>query len=105
MGARGDVIAQMDWCTGEIIKKLKAAGSDKNTMIIFTSDNGPILQDGYADKAAEMVGNHKPAGIYTGTKYSIYEGGNRVPTIVYWNGTVKPGKSNALLSQIDLYAS
>ncbi|MCP1381652.1 sulfatase family protein [Runella salmonicolor] len=105
MGARGDVIAQMDWCTGEIMKKLKAEGLDKNTMIIFTSDNGPILQDGYADKAAEMVGNHKPAGIYTGTKYSIYEGGNRVPTIVYWNGTVKPKKSAALLSQIDLYAS
>ena len=105
MGARGDVIAQMDWCTGQIMKKLKAEGLDKTTLIIFTSDNGPILNDGYADKALEMVGNHKPAGIYTGTKYSIYEGGNRVPTIVYWNGTVKPRKSNALLSQIDLYAS
>ena len=105
MGARGDVIAQMDWCTGEIMKKLKAEGLDKNTMIIFSSDNGPVLNDGYSDKAFEMVGNHKPAGIYTGTKYSIYEGGNRVPTIVYWNGTVKPKKSNALLSQIDLYAS
>ncbi len=105
MGARGDVIAQMDWCTGEIMKKLKAEGLDKTTMIVFTSDNGPILNDGYADKALEMVGNHKPAGIYTGTKYSIYEGGNRMPTIVYWNGTVKPKKSNALLSQIDLYAS
>lgn len=52
-----------------------------------------------------MVGQHKPAGIYTGTKYSIYEGGNRVPTIVYWKGTVKPKKSAALVSQIDLYAS
>ena len=105
MGARGDAIAQMDWCTGEIMKKLKAEGLDKNTMIIFSSDNGPILDDGYADKAIQMVGNHKPAGIYTGTKYSIYEGGNRMPTIVYWNGTVKPKKSSALLSQIDLYAS
>jgi arylsulfatase A len=105
MGARGDVIAQMDWCTGEIMKKLKAEGLDKNTMIIFSSDNGPILNDGYLDRAVEMVGKHKPAGIYKGTKYSIYEGGNRVPTIVYWKGTVKPKKSKALLSQIDLYAS
>jgi arylsulfatase A len=105
MGARGDVIAQMDWCTGEIMKKLKAQGLEENTMIIFTSDNGPILQDGYADKAVETVGKHKPAGIYTGTKYSIYEGGNRVPTIVYWKGTVRPRKSKALLTQIDLYAS
>ena len=105
MGSRGDVIAQMDWCTGEIMKKLKAEGLDKNTLIIFSSDNGPILNDGYADKAVEKLGNHKPAGIYTGTKYSIYEGGNRMPTIVYWNGTVKPKKSKALLSQVDLYAS
>ena len=105
MGARGDAIAQMDWCVGEIMKKLKATGLEKNTIIIFSSDNGPILQDGYADKAAELVGKHKPAGIYTGTKYSIYEGGNRMPTIVYWKGTVKPKKSNALLTQIDLYAS
>jgi arylsulfatase A len=105
MGARGDVIAQMDWCTGEILKKLKATGLDKTTMIVFSSDNGPILHDGYVDKAIEMVGNHKPAGRYKGTKYSIYEGGNRVPTIVYWAGTVKPKKSKALLSQTDLYAS
>ncbi len=105
MGARGDVIAQMDWCTGEIMKKLKAEGLDKNTMIIFSSDNGPILNDGYLDNAVEMLGTHKPAGIYTGTKYSIYEGGNRMPTFVYWKGTVKPKRSNALLSQIDLYAS
>lgn len=105
MGARGDVIAQMDWCTGEIMKKLKSEGLDKNTLIIFSSDNGPILNDGYSDKAVETLGNHKPAGIYKGTKYSIYEGGNRMPTIVYWNGTVKPKKSKALLSQIDLYAS
>lgn len=105
MGPRGDVIAQMDWCTGEIMKKLKAEGLDKNTLLIFTSDNGPILNDGYVDKAIEMVGKHKPAGDYKGTKYSIYEGGNRMPTIVYWKGTVKPGKSDALLSQIDLYAS
>ncbi|MFZ1752035.1 MAG: sulfatase-like hydrolase/transferase [Saprospiraceae bacterium] len=105
MGPRGDVIAQMDWCTGEIMKKLKKKSLEKNTIIIFTSDNGPILNDSYEDQAIEMVGEHKPSGIFKGTKYSIYEGGNRVPTILYWKGKVKPKKSTALLSQIDLYAS
>lgn len=105
MGPRGDAIAQMDWCTGEIVKYLKELGIDKNTLIIFSSDNGPVLDDGYADECVEMLGEHKPSGIYRGGKYSAFEAGTRVPTIVYWPGSVSPGESNALLSQVDLYAS
>lgn len=105
MGRRGDVIAKMDWCVGEITKKLKELGLIDNTLLIFTSDNGPILDDGYLDYAIELAGDHKPAGPYKGSKYSIYEGGTRMPTIVYWPGKVKPGTSSALLSQVDLYAS
>ena len=73
--------------------------------MIFTSDNGPILDDGYVDYARALVGKHKPAGIYSGSKYSVYEGGTRVPTIIYWKDKIKPANSEALLSQVDLYAS
>lgn len=105
MGSRGDAIVQMDWSTGEVMKTLKKLGIDKNTMVIFTSDNGPVLDDGYDDKAEQLVGNHKPAGPFKGGKYSAYEGGTRVPTIVYWPNGVKPGVSNALISQVDFFAS
>ena len=106
MGPRGDAIAQIDWCTGELIKTLEEAGVFNNTLIIFTSDNRPILNDGYEDRAVELIGNHKPNGIFRGGKYSAFEAGTRVPAIVYWPGTFKPGMiSDALLTQVDLYAS
>ncbi|WP_026776094.1 arylsulfatase [Polaribacter sp. Hel_I_88] len=105
MGPRGDVIAQMDWCVGEITKVLKKQKLLDNTLIIFTSDNGPILDDGYVDYAIELLGDHKPGGKYKGSKYSVFEAGTRMPTIVHWPAKVKPGKSQALLSQLDLYAS
>ena len=105
MGRRGDDIAEMDWCTGQLIKELKDLGLSENTLVIFSSDNGPILDDGYDDMAVELLGDHKPGGLYRGSKYSVYEAGTRVPTIVYWPGQVKPGVSHAMLSQVDLYAS
>ncbi|TWO33435.1 arylsulfatase [Seonamhaeicola sediminis] len=105
MGPRGDVIAQMDWCVGQISEALDNQGLLENTLIIFTSDNGPILDDGYLDYARELVGDHKPGGPYRGSKYSAYEAGTRMPTVVHWPKVVKPGTSKALLSQVDLYAS
>jgi arylsulfatase A len=105
MGPRGDAIAQMDWVVGQIVAALKQRGIDKNTLIIFTSDNGPVLNDGYGDHAEELVGDHKPAGPFRGGKYSAYEGGTRVPTILYWPGKILPQESGALLTQVDLLAS
>jgi arylsulfatase A-like enzyme len=105
MGPRGDAIAQMDWCVGEVINHLEELGLAQNTLIIFSSDNGPILDDGYDDKAVELLGSHQPAGPFNGAKYSILEAGTRMPTIVYWPGTVNPCTSSALLTQVDLYAS
>lgn len=105
MGPRGDVIAQMDWVTGEIINQLKVLGLEKNTLIIFTSDNGPVLNDGYDDQAQELLGDHLPSGPFRGGKYSAYEAGTRVPMIVYWPGKTTQGTSDALISQVDLYAS
>ena len=105
MGPRGDVIAQMDWSVGKVIEHLEKNGLSEETMIIFTSDNGPILDDGYLDYAQELVGEHKPGGKFKGTKYSIFEAGTRVPTIVSWKDRISPATSDALLSQVDLYAS
>ncbi len=105
MGPRGDAIVQMDWMAGQIVKELDTLGLAENTLIIFTSDNGPVLGDGYGDQAEELLGEHLPAGPYRGGKYSAYEGGTRVPTIAYWPGRIKPGKSQALMSQVDLMAS
>lgn len=105
MGPRGDAIAQMDWMVGEVIKELEALGLTENTLVIFTSDNGPVLDDGYADQSVELIGDHKPSGPFRGGKYSAYEAGTRIPTVVYWPGTVAAATSDALLSQIDVYAS
>lgn len=74
-------------------------------MIIFTSDNGPVLDDGYDNKAKKMAGNHNSSGPYKGGKYSIFEGGTRVPMIVYWPGRTEPLKSSAMMTQLDIYAS
>ncbi|WP_157558110.1 sulfatase family protein [Niabella aurantiaca] len=105
MGYRGDAILEMDWIVGAIRKQLEQSGIAKNTIIIFSSDNGPVLDDGYADEAVEKVGTHRPAGPLRGWKTSIYEGGTRVPFIVYWPGKVKAGVSDALISQMDLLPS
>ena len=105
MGARGDVILQMDWCVGEILNALEKQNLAKDTIVIFSSDNGPVVNDGYKDEAVEKLGDHKPAGPLRGGKYSIYEGGTRVPFIVRWPGHVKPGTSDAVVCQIDFAAS
>ena len=105
MGVRGDAILQMDWTVGEVMRILKDKGIEENTLVIFTSDNGPVLYDGYQDESVERLGDHKPAGVFRGGKYSVYEAGTRVPTILYWPSEVKPVVSEGLMSQIDLYAS
>ena len=105
MGLRGDAIVQMDWITGQVVNQLKAQGVLDDTIIIFTSDNGPVLTDGYDDEAIQRLGDHKPAGIYRGGKYSAYEAGTRMPTILHYPAKVKTGVSNSLMSQIDVYAS
>ena len=101
MGPRGDAILEMDWSVGQITKKLEDLGLSENTLVIFTSDNGPVVDDGYQDQAKELLGSHKPAGPLRGGKYSAFDGGTRVPFIVYWPGKVKPGKSDAMVSQVD----
>ena len=105
MGPRGDAIIEADWCVGELIAHLEKEGLLENTMIIFSSDNGPVLNDGYKDGAAEKVGEHKPAGGLRGGKYSLFDGGTHIPLFVYWKGTISPVISDALICQMDLIAS
>lgn len=105
MGYRGDAILSFDWTVGQIVDALKRKGIFNDTMIILTSDNGPVLDDGYKDQAKELLGEHKPWGKYRGSKYSIYEAGTRVPFIVCCPNIVKKGISEALMSHIDLFDS
>jgi len=104
-GVRGDVIVEFDWCVGEILGALDRTKVATNTLVIITSDNGPVVDDGYADGAEENLNGHRPAGPLRGGKYSIYEGGTRVPFILRWPSRVKPGVSDAVVSLVDLPAS
>lgn len=105
MGPRGDAILQLDWCVGQVLDRLDKLGLAKNTIVMFSSDNGPVVDDGYQDQAVEKLGGHRPAGPLRGGKYSNFEGGTRVPLILRWPARVKPGVSRALVGQQDLLAS
>jgi arylsulfatase A-like enzyme len=105
MGPRGDAILQFDYTVGAVLDALEQEGIADNTLIILTSDNGPVVDDGYADQAVELLGNHRPWGSLRGGKYSNFEAGTRVPLIVSWPRKVKSGVSGALISHIDLFAS
>ena len=105
MGPRGDVILEADWCVDEFLKELDRLGLAENTIVILTSDNGPVLDDGYKDQAVELVGKHRPAGPLRGWKTTMYDGGVRVPFMLRWPAMVKPGVSDAFVCQMDLLAS
>lgn len=106
MGLRGEAIMQFDWSVGRILQTLDELGLTDNTLIILSSDNGPVVDDGYQDRAEELLNGHTPAGALRGGKYSTFEGGTRVPLIVHWpDGIQKPMVSDALVSQIDWLAS
>lgn len=105
-GPRGDVIVQLDWQVGELMKLLNEKGLDENTIVIFSSDNGPVLDDGYVDQARELIGDHDQTGGLSGGKYSALEAGTRVPFIVKWPKSIQGGTtSDVLFSQVDLLGS
>ncbi len=105
LGPRGDAVVEGDWCVGELIAELKAKGLLENTLIIFSSDNGPVLNDGYYDEADEHVADHDQRGGTRGGKYSLFDGGTHVPFMVYWEGHIQPLKSDAIFCQMDIFAS
>lgn len=106
MGLRGDAIVEFDWSVGEIMNTLERLGIADNTLVILTSDNGPVVDDGYQDRAVELLNGHSPTGGLRGGKYSAFEGGTMVPLIVSWPARVRKGaETDALNSQIDFMAS
>lgn len=105
MGPRGDAILEVDWATGEIMNKLEELGLKDNTILIFTSDNGPVIDDGYEDQAVELLGEHRAAGPLRGGKYSAFNGGTQVPFIISWPAKIENKTSGALVSQVDFLAS
>ena len=105
LGPRGDCIIQLDWCVSELMKTLDRLGLAENTLVIFCSDNGPVLDDGYKDDAVERLGDHRPAGPFRGGKYSVWEGGTRTPFITRWKGRIAPAVSDELVCTVDLAAS
>ncbi|MBN2507893.1 MAG: arylsulfatase [Verrucomicrobia bacterium] len=105
LGARGDVILELDGSVGEVLDTLERLGVASRTLVIFTSDNGPVLDDGYKDRAVELARGHQPSGPLRGGKYSAFEAGTRVPFLVRWPGRIKPGTSEALVCQVDFLAT
>jgi len=104
-GARGDAILEADWAIGEFLSTLDELGLSDNTIVVFSSDNGPVLDDGYNDESVTKLGKHTPAGNLRGGKYSLFDGGVHIPFMIRWTNKIKPGVSAALISQHDLLAS
>lgn len=105
-GLRGDAVVELDHVVGELMSTLEELGLKDNTLVVFSSDNGPIFFDGYHDGSIENANGHPASGPFRGGKYQVYEGSTRVPTIVHWPARVKEGTvSDAIVSQVDLLAS
>ncbi len=105
LGPRGDAVVEADWCVGELMAYLEELGIADNTLVLFSSDNGHVLQDGYNDGADLLIGDHKPSGGMRGGKYSLFAGGTHVPFMAYWKGHIEPKVSHAMVCQMDFFAS
>lgn len=88
-GIYGDVIEEFDFCVGKIVEALKREGLYENTIIIVSSDNAPMIKEGYKDGALENINGHNPYANLRGEKYSLHEGGNKVPFIFSWPEKIK----------------
>jgi arylsulfatase A-like enzyme len=96
-GLYGDVVQEIDWSVGKILKTIKKQGIAKNTFVFFTSDNGPWLSE-------DIEGGS--AGLLRGGKGTCWEGGMREPAIAWWPGTIKKGQvTTALASSMDLFTT
>ncbi len=104
-GVYGDVIEELDYCIGEVVAALERKGILDNTLIIVTSDNGPMIKEGYVDGALENIGSHDPFGGLRGAKYSLHEGGARVPFIAMWGNRIKPFVQEQRFCYLDMLAT
>ncbi len=105
-GVRGDVIEEFDWCVGEVLAALERLHLDGNTLVLVSSDNGGVMDDGYADGAVKDANGHQCNGPLRGFKGGPYEGGTREPLLARWPGKVPAGKtSGELVCLVDLLAT
>ena len=108
-GLYGDVVEEFDFETGRLLDKLDALGLRENTLVIYTTDNGPWCQSRYTERKAKK-GHHPEGSIFWGNpghlrggKASAYEAGSRVPCIIRWPGKVPANRvSGAVFSTLDL---
>ncbi len=95
-GIYGDAVEEIDWSVGQVLDALRSEGLAENTLVFFTSDNGPWLTQGAQGGSA---------GLLRDGKGSTWEGGMRVPGIAWWPGRIKPGITNEVANAMDLYAT
>jgi arylsulfatase len=94
-GLWGDVMMEIDWSVGEVLKTLRELGLEENTLVILTSDNGPWIS--YGNHAGSTGGLRE-------AKATTFDGGNRIPCLMYWKGKILPGSTcNKLASNIDIF--
>ena len=109
-GPRGDQVALVDWCVGQVAGALQRGGIANDTLLIVTSDNGPLIgstpRPGDPEGTARMDGGHRSAGDLRGYKAMIYDGGHREPFIARWPRAIAAGRvSDALVCLSDLPAT
>lgn len=93
-GAYGDMVEELDWSTGEVMRALEAAGVADNTLVIFTSDNGAVLVP------SQEAGLNLP---FRGGKFTTWEGGHKVPAIFWWPARIPPHEINAMTTLMDIF--
>jgi arylsulfatase A-like enzyme len=104
LGAYADFVAETDAAVGEVLAALEQTGAARDTIVVFTSDNGPAPIAGILTDLRAR-GHDSTAG-WRGAKQDLYEGGHRVPLIVRWPGVVAPGSSSpAVVGLVDLFAT
>lgn len=88
-GIYGDMIEEFDFFIDRLVHALKKSGLYENTILVITSDNGPMIKEGYNDGALENLNGHDPYRRLRGEKYSLHEGGSKVPFVFTWPAHVK----------------
>lgn len=105
-GWRGDVIHQLDWTVGEVLGALDRLNMAKDTLVIFTSDNGGAIKDTYDDGTNALHARQPPNGTLRGRKGQLYEGGHRVPFVARWPARIPAGVESAeLFAHVDMMAT
>lgn len=102
-GIRGDAIHELDDSVGQVLAALDRLKLTEKTLVIFSSDNGGVMDDGYEDFGSL---DHRCNGVLRDFKGSLYEGGHRVPFLARWPGKIKAGsESGELITHLDMAAS